>query len=175
MSNGLPAQIDPIRLAEEGGRLVGRLSTRLMHRLLSQCANNESQVLIDLQFERAGRGRWEMSGTVSTEVTTTCQRCLHPVTVAVAAEPRVMFVRSQDEERRLSEDIAAEVVVVAGPVALSELVEDELLLAMPMTPLHPEGVCGSMPASPPASISTKTTEEKPNPFAVLSTIKKQRD
>lgn len=173
MLNGLPAQIDPIRLAEEGGRLVGRLSTRLMHRLLSQCTNSESQVSIDLQFERAGRGRWEMYGTVSTEVTSICQRCLQSVTVVVATEPRVMFVRSQDEERRLSEDIAAEVVVVTGPLALSELVEDELLLAMPMTPLHAEGVCESMPA--PVSRSTKAVEEKPNPFAVLSTIKKQRD
>lgn len=173
MSNGLPAQIDPIRLAEEGARLVGRLSTRLMHRLLSQCANKESQVLIDLQFQRAGRGRWEMCGTVSTEVTATCQRCLQPVAVAVATEPRIVFVRSQDEERRLSEDLAAEVVVVTGPVALSELVEDELLLAMPMTPLHAADACESMPA--PASLATKTVEEKPNPFAVLSTIKKQRD
>lgn len=173
MSNGLPAQIDPIRLAEEGGRLNGRLSTRSMHRLLSLCASPPVQVVIDLQFERAGRNRWEMHGKVAGEVTLVCQRCLQPFVYRMDVAPQVMFARSDAEERHLSDDGAREVVLVTAPLVLSELIEDELLLGLPMIPMHADGVCAAVPA---ASKGAKDdTTARPNPFAVLGKLKKQDD
>ena len=159
MSSVLPGQIDPIRLAEEGARLQGSLSTRDMRRLPVIAP---TAVEIDLEFFKAAPGRWEMRGHVRAMVTLTCQRCLAPLPWLVDCAPQLRFLRSEGADA--SGDIEA--VTVTGPMRLSELVEDELLLALPMIPLHAEGDdCVPAPV-------TGAGKGKPHPFAALAKLKK---
>ncbi len=50
MLNSLPAIIDPIRLADEGARLVGNVSAKPMHRLAALYPDPDVRIAIDLQF-----------------------------------------------------------------------------------------------------------------------------
>ena len=166
MSGQLPAQIDPIRLADEGARLYGTLPGSEMSRLQELTLPNSrpEQVAVDLQFERTGQGERRVHGTIRTQVEMACKRCLKPLTVEVVAQP--LFVLLQPGEAEPDE---YEALVVEAPLSLAELAEDELLLAMPMSPGHAEGQCEV--AFPVSAGKAPVAEKRTNPFAELRGFK----
>lgn len=166
MSGQLPAQIDPIRLADEGARLCGALPGREMVRLQELALPNSrpEPVAVDLHFERTGQGVRRMHGTIRTQVEMACKRCLKPLQVEVVAQP--LFVLLQPGEVEPEE---GETLVVEAALSLAELVEDELLLAMPMSPGHAEGECEI--AFPITAGKAPVAEKKANPFAELRGFK----
>jgi uncharacterized metal-binding protein YceD (DUF177 family) len=62
-----------------------------------------------------------------------------------------------------------ETLVVEAPLSLAELAEDELLLAMPMSPGHAEGQCEV--AFPVTVGEAPVAEKRANPFAELRGFK----
>ena len=162
MSGRLPVQIDPIRLADEGVRLQGELSDSDMPRLreFSAPGSRPAAVAVDLQFERAAQGVRRMQGTIHACVEMVCQRCLKPLVVEVIAQPFLTLLQSD----AATDD--GESLQVTAPIKLRELVEDELLLAMPMIPMHAEAGCASLTKAG----SVPVTEGKENPFAVLQKL-----
>src|SRR5229473_4632557 len=76
MSNSLPAIIDPIRLADEGARLVGDLSAKPMRRLAAVCLDKDARISIDLQFDRSAQKWRRLHGTITAVLRVACQRCL---------------------------------------------------------------------------------------------------
>jgi uncharacterized protein len=166
MSGQLPVQIDPIRLADEGTRLNGILPGSNLSRLreLSLPGSRPAAVTVDLQFERTAQGMRLMHGTIRTQVELACGRCLQPVTIEIVVQP--LFVLLQPGELESGD---AETLVVESPVPLIELAEDELLLAMPMSPGHADDKCGY--SFPGAVVSQPVTETRVNPFAELRGLK----
>lgn len=163
MSERLPVQIDPIRLADEGVRLQGELSDSDMPRLrkFSSAGSRPAVVAVDLQFERAAQGVRRMQGTIRVGVEMICQRCLKPLVVEVTARPFLTLLQSDADE----DD--GESLRVTAPIGLCELAEDELLLAMPMIPVHAEAECAPLLKAG----SVPETGENRNPFAVLQKMR----
>jgi uncharacterized protein len=164
MSGQLPAQIDPIRLADEGTRLRGVLPGHSMARLQELTLRADQPVSVELQFERTAQGLRRMRGTLRTQVEMTCRRCLKPLKVEIVAQPHCTVLQPGEAEPEEGEALIAE-----GPLSLIELVEDELLLAMPMIPGHGEGECEL--AFPMTTDKASVTEKKMNPFAELRGFK----
>ncbi|HJW80694.1 MAG TPA: YceD family protein [Acidiferrobacterales bacterium] len=166
MSGQLPAQIDPIRLADEGARLYGALPGSKMSRLQELALPNSrpEPVAVSLHFERTGQGVRRMHGTIRTQVEMACKRCLKPLKIEIVAQP--LFVLLQSGEAEPEE---CETLVVTAPLSLAELVEDELLLAMPMSPGHAEGECEV--AFPGSAGQAPVAEKRTNPFAELRGFK----
>jgi uncharacterized protein len=100
-----------------------------------------------------------------------CQRCLGPMTLPLEVDRIFRFEPNEDMAAKLDDDSDDEdVLVISRNFDLCELVEDELLLALPIVPMHT--VC---PVSVKMSIDADedgSTEEKPNPFAALAALKK---
>ncbi len=141
MSGRLPVHIDPLRLADEGRQLQGELAGSSLARL-REVANPGSQpetVAVDLRFERSAQGARRMRGAISSTVELICQRCLEPVRIRLVAEPDVLLVASEAGSGGMTE--AGDTLVAEAQMALTQLVEDELLLALPMVPMHAEGEC----------------------------------
>jgi uncharacterized protein len=160
MLGSLPALVDPILLAERGERLTGTLPLKLMPRLMQACVDNEAEVQVDLGFMRGlGSDLCEMQGRLTTQIHVTCQRCLEPMELELEVRPELVFARPGERHEPLSEE-AAEIIEVDKPISLAEIVEDELLLALPMVPLHALEHC-------PAREYAATWRGKTNPFAVL--------
>ena len=166
MSGQLPAQIDPLRLADEGVRLHGTLPSSRMPRLQELARPNawSELVAVDLQFERTAQGLRGLHGTICAQVELSCKRCLEPLNIEVVAHP--VFVLLMPGETEPEEGDA---LIVGAPLSLIELVEDELLLAMPMSPGHAEGQCEI--ALPVRSAKAPVTEKRTNPFAELRGFK----
>lgn len=101
----------------------------------------------------------------------TCQRCLQPVEVPLALDRRLRFVRGEAAAEALDAEIEDDVLALTRSLDLRELAEDELLLALPLVPRH--AVCPQpLPMAAEADTLDGEVPEKPNPFAVLQSLKK---
>ncbi|MDH5512037.1 MAG: YceD family protein [Gammaproteobacteria bacterium] len=166
----LPESIDPIQLAERGAQLTGTLPLKSMPRISQGSLEGSGQVNVDLFFERPeGEKIYLMHGVLRAQLRVTCQRCLEPMDLSLEASPWVILVRSGEQPGQPEGD--ADILVVDKPISLSALVEDELLLALPMVPMHEPDRC---PAGEYVARVRRTGDEEKNPFAVLSRMKKSR-
>lgn len=166
----LPAAIDPIQLAERGERLTGKLPIKGMQRLVELCLDDSGEVALDLQFERAEtEDMYVTHGLLTSTVRVTCQRCLEPVSLDLSAKVELFFVRP-DEHRDLQTQ-EADILAVDKPVSLSELVEDELLLVMPMIPMHDPRVCSVKQTAAMGTTQDELPPTRVSPFSVLSKLK----
>ena len=99
-----------------------------------------------------------------------CQRCLHPVDVPLEVNRSFRFVA--DEATAAAEDDEAEedILALSRSFDLLELVEDELLMEVPVAPKHevcPEAV--KMSTADPDFDAAQP--EKEHPFALLGRLK----
>lgn len=100
----------------------------------------------------------------------TCQRCLGEVDTAVEVDRHFVFV--DDEERAAALDDASDddVLVAAPDFDLRALIEDELLMALPLVPRH-ERCPQDVPLSAQSAEFDAAEAAKPNPFAALAALK----
>ncbi len=171
----LPASIDPIQLAERGARLTGTLPLKGMSRLAQNCLNDTGEVFVDLAFERGeGEEVLLMHGRLSVTLHVTCQRCLEGMDLTLETSPWFILARSEKRQDELGEE--SDILVADKPLSLSGLVEDELLLALPMVPMHELSQC---PARAYVAAGTdsglkQAEEDRKSPFSALSRLKKTK-
>jgi len=93
-----------------------------------------------------------------------CQRCLQTFEWPVSQSTVVLLARNEPQLAILDEDVL-EVVLASEPLAAGDLIEDELLLSMPFSPVHPEGQC-------PAVSGNEEQVVRKSPFADLAALKR---
>lgn len=136
MSEGLPGRVDVARLAARGAAMSNATPVSSMTRLVGLLADDSGVVASELSFALDGHGRVVVEGNIAAAPVMTCQRCLDPVSVAVDAVVHLTLV---DEDTGDGDQVVAN----DGKVSLLELVEDELILALPIVAMHDEGECQS--------------------------------
>jgi uncharacterized protein len=105
------------------------------------------------------------------DVVLQCQRCLRPLDEAVHVDRRFRFVADEDTAASLDDEMEDEVLVLGKSLNLRDLVEDEMLLALPLVPRH--DVCPEV--IPMQFGDVELVEEKANPFASLALLRKDKD
>ena len=100
-----------------------------------------------------------------------CQRCLLPLDEAVHVDRHFRFVADEDAAAALDDEIEDEVLALPKTLNLRDLVEDEMLLALPLVPRHE-----ACPETIPMQFGdVEEVEEKANPFASLALLRKDKD
>jgi uncharacterized protein len=173
----LPVTIDPIQLAERGARLTGTLPVKSMSRLASTCLDGSGDVLVDLIFERGeGEDVLIMHGSLRANLRVTCQRCLEGMALELEAMPWFILIRPG--ARRDSIEAEPDTLIVDKPLSLITLAEDELLLALPMVPMHEASRCPAGRYIAAAEVnkmhSSKMRKQSQSPFSILSKLRKSR-
>lgn len=121
--------------------------------------------------------QWLVLQTQAT-VWLTCQRCLQPFALPLALDQRIRFVRDEAQAEALDAEIEDDVLALSRSFDLRALVEDELLLALPIVPRHVQcpqplmlglGGLGTGDASPAAT--PEAVPERAHPFAALQRLK----
>ncbi|MGD9389990.1 MAG: YceD family protein [Thioalkalispiraceae bacterium] len=168
----LPLKIDPIRLAETGREFSGRLAIRHMHRLKPLLLSEDGEVQLELKFGVDEVGTRYLQGHLTTNLVLECQRCLDKMTFPVDKEMCLAFVRSEYEAEQLPEEYDPH-IVEQTPVALVDLIEDELILSLPQVPMHEREDCLASKMLEPETAPAATDElkQEKNPFEVLATLK----
>lgn len=170
----LPEYLDLLRLAEQGAALVGHLPLRAMKRLVSSLVSDEGEVEAELRFEFDPIRRPQVSGWVRGEVELVCQRCLETFRRPLTAEFRLVLVQSEAEGERLMDGIEP---LLRGEeqIRAAELLEDELILALPVVAMHGEDSgCQLQVAAQPVTDGS-AEQRKPGAFAALATLNRKND
>jgi uncharacterized protein len=157
MSHQQPV-IDGFEFASAGASRKGDWPLGDFPRLQDLLASDAGEVHYSIEGVRDGRGRPSLRVRVSGTLQLRCQRCLEPLPFAVRADATLVLAGSQAEIDAEPVDAQAADPVVAGrDMPVRDLIEDELILAVPYAPRHES--CSARP-SPDA-------ETKQSPFAGL--------
>jgi uncharacterized protein len=171
MVGGWSSAIDPIHLADIGARLSGEFSIKGLARLVEMCRNEDGSAQFDLRFERSpGDGLRTMLGAIAAQINVSCQRCMNDMSISLKCRPRLLLLRPGERDDLLESGNA---FLVDRPIPLGTLIEDELLLAMPMIPMHPLEDCPSRDLVQPGARrkSDLSANNQANPFSVLTSLK----
>ena len=174
-----PGRLDVNGFAEAAAVISGNDPLRNYKRLRAELVDPAENLMV--RWEAVGQSRSGPEGanvpwlhlTADIVVPLVCQRCLSPVDMALRVDRWFRF--AADEATAAAEDEEAEedVLVATRDFDLHELIEDELLLEIPVTPRHE--VCPE-----PTRLSAVDPEfeaaeaERPNPFAVLGALRSDK-
>ncbi len=132
-------RLDPVSLARTGRCLRIEMPLSAMTRLegLVVSSGKDLRVTASFDFSVDDDGHSCVEGEIRAQPELVCQRCLSPVSVPLRSQVRWMLVADEDDlpadyERLQTED---------GRCDLHELIEDELLLAMPIVAMHEISDC----------------------------------
>lgn len=169
MSDKLPELIDPLLLAERRAVISGAIKLAAFERLSDLVANRDSDVEIDVLFAKQGKHAL-VSGSIKAMLELECQTCLQALSWPVDISFKLGVVSSLQEADRLAID--CEPLVFNGDkVALKELIEDEILLALPDYPKHGYD-CMQQRSSKDGNFENISPSKANNPFSVLAKLKK---
>jgi uncharacterized protein len=113
--------------------------------------------------------------SVAAEVMLLCQRCLSPLKWSVDSTGRAALVASSAEAERVPEPLET-VLAPEHRISIRDLVEEELLLALPLVPRHENDECAGESAGTPAGEGSRDAPagETHRPFGQLSELLKGR-
>lgn len=162
----LPQWLDPRKLAHQNARFQGLVGPENLPRLADAVAQL-APVTAVLRFAINEGGVPVVEGESMAEVGLVCQRCLMPMAEGISATFTVGVVADELGATDLPPQMDPWVVneAVADVYAL---IEDELLLALPMIPMHPLEQCCAQTATV-ADDALSVSRQKP--FDVLRQLK----
>jgi uncharacterized protein len=150
--------IDGFEFASAGATQQGVWPLRDFARLRDVLASAAGEVAYEISGVRDERGRPSLRLKVSGTLMLRCQRCLEPMAFEVRADETLVLAATLAEIHDEPADAHAPDRVVAGKeMALRELIEDELILAVPYAPRHESCTAGG----------AGDGEERTSPFAGL--------
>jgi len=173
MARPLEDPLDVGQCAAQRAELRREFAVGNFERLRDSVSRPEGRATVSLRFHVAGSYP-AAEGTVSGTVWLVCQRCLADYEARLESPLRIAFVDNDADAATVPEDYEA-VMVDAGRLALADLVEDELLLALPLVPMHATPAdCGAKPEAG-AEEALPTVEKGPShrPFAALQDLLKR--
>jgi uncharacterized protein len=129
--------IDGFEFASAGASVRGALPIRDFPRLYDMLARHEGEVGYEVEGVRDARGRPALRLKLRARLELRCQRCLEALPFEVQADEVLVLAGTQAEIDAEPADVyAADRVVAAKEMPVRELVEDELILALPYAARH---------------------------------------
>jgi uncharacterized protein len=159
--------VNAVELAGRAARLERRLDLAKLPRLVEAGALEGTWAHAQLAFGRFD-GRTTVDVQVDGEVTLTCQRCLRPCASRVDESASLVVVGSDADELPGGYE-----PLLGDPerLSLTELIEEQVLLGLPLVPMHAEAAqCGAAEAALAAGEPEAAVEEKQRPFANLRAL-----
>lgn len=167
MSKKLPAFIDPFQLAQENCALHGQIAVEQFSRVLDSLCSTEGNVLFEWLFTTLDEQQAIIKGWVKAPLQMVCQRCLQQMTYFLETTVSLVILADEQDDSDLLVDYEA-LVITKTPVSLVALIEDEIILALPIAVMHDECPINDY------CLSTDFDEkimEQHNPFQVLKILK----
>ncbi len=138
-----PVLIDPRQFARARSHFAAIFPAASLSRLEDVLASSEGsvQVLVDGHLDAYDRPSLRV--VIKGCVELACRRCLAPMAITVALGRELSFVEglSEFEPSAEQEGDDRDVLPLVAQLDLRELLEEEILLTLPMAPSHGPGKC----------------------------------
>ena len=170
-----PTRLDMKALALASNEITGHDLLSRYERLIQDLQGHGPD--LTLSWRARGESRLGAAGkaepwlhlNVEAALPMVCQRCMGPISISIAIEREFRFVANEEEAAAQDDDAEEDLLVLSREFNLHELIEDELLMGLPLIPRH--DVC-------PTAVKLEAvdpdfeanTSAKPNPFAVLAKL-----
>lgn len=174
MTHGaLPRSVEVRTLAARNVVIEGPVEVTRMPRLSSAITEAPEPAFVKCDFQRDEEGRYLASVEVVMRVVVPCQRCMGAMTVDLTSSSLLAAVWTDEQAQALP--ARYDPLITEGETDLWQLVEDELLLALPPFSYHGDEQCGVKTgraiSTVTADVDAVPVEEKVNPFSVLAALK----
>ncbi|WP_058913976.1 23S rRNA accumulation protein YceD [Entomohabitans teleogrylli] len=168
----LPLTLDPVRTAQKRLDYEGIYTPEQVERVAESVVSVDSDVECAMSFAVDSQRLAVIRGDARVSVTLTCQRCGQPLSHQVYTQYCFSPVRSDDQAEALPEAYEPIEVNEFGEIDLLAMVEDEIIISLPVVPVHDSEHCEVSEAD---MVFGELPDEaqKPNPFAVLASLKRK--
>lgn len=169
----IPQKVDPFRFAENAIRLQGLLPVKDMQRLCEVLHEETGEIGVDIEFGKNEQGIRFVTGQLSGTLQLQCQRCMEPLAYEITNKIWLAIVHTEDEAEDLPTGYDS-IVVKDGILVIQDMVEDELIVSMPVVPMHDPKDCKvTLPLIIESDQATQM--EKESPFKVIEFLRAKRD
>ena len=160
--------IDGLDFARKSAEIRGTIAVFDFSRLKDQLFSPDGEVRYRLIGGRSAEGNPQLSLRITGKLSLVCQRCLGPLEFDLDFDA-VFFLVSDENQLPAAEDEREDIdyLVADAPIDVIELIEDEVLLGLPLAPMHEDVNCN-------AALSA-AKEQKESPFKVLQGLKVNKD
>lgn len=134
-----PVEVDPRRFCKDAQSWEMQSDVAAFPRLAHEFTQGELFCRVTGRADQLGSLSLKLS--VHGQVEMTCQRCLGGMQRVVEIERMVYLARTEVELERLDAMPDSDAILVGETLSLVELVEDEVLLGLPLAAMHAEGEC----------------------------------
>jgi len=134
-----PIEVDPWRFCRDGQSWETRSEVAAFPRLAHEFTQGTLFCRVVGRVDQ--RGSLSLQLSVSGEVELTCQRCLGSMPYKVEVERTLYLARNEAEMERLDALPDSDAIQAGETLNLVDLVEDEVLLSLPLATMHAEGEC----------------------------------
>ena len=165
------SQLPLSKCIDQKARYEGRFDLSELPRLCQALVDDRGQVVFKLRFDLDEQGHVCLKGHCEAEVLLVCERCLHPMPLRLTNDFEVGIVDSDEKAKRLPKRY--EPVIIQGETFDARAVlEDELILSLPMYAMHDDLECaGQVPLVTASGVADPSTSMD-KPFGVLAQLKK---
>lgn len=171
--------IEPLALATSGRIIEGRLPissmTRLLPLLVLDTTDTSPEVEYVLEFGIDEGGTPRVTGSVTATLPVMCQRCMGLMELPVSTKTQLGIVSTREAAEQLPERYEPLLLPTDDDegISVASIVEDELILALPLVAMHNKEDCPQGDAFLGAKDGQEdaATMQRENPFAVLSQLK----
>ncbi|MBC3767852.1 23S rRNA accumulation protein YceD [Neptunicella marina] len=167
----LPLRLDPVKSASKRSNFEGIMLCADMERLQQMVSGSAEHVDVQISFETDVQGLNVFSGKLKTQVELVCQRCYGNLTQDLNVDFTFSAVKEGDDLDELPDVYEPVEVDDHGEIDLLQLIEDELILSLPIVALHDEQDC-NITEDEMSYGKIEPADERPNPFAVLKELKR---
>jgi len=169
-------RLDVAAFAAARGSIAGEWPLGALARLASMNTEGSTAAAPPVTWQARGeRAKLDGAGihpglvvAVTATMMLECQRCLQPMSVPLQFDRRFFFVEGEDAAAALDSESEDDVLALVPQLDLRSLVEDELLLALPLVPRHE--AC-PLPLPRPLNDPDDVVAAE-NPFAALTVLKR---
>lgn len=135
--------IDNLEFAQKALETHGIIAVSQFSRIADQLQDDDGELSWSLRGDRDPDGALWLQLRVEGTLQLRCQRCLQPLAHPLAIDVRYRLVRDEAALPAPEDDLDDEdYLLFQQEMSVPELVEEEVLLALPMAPRHEDGRCG---------------------------------
>ncbi len=163
-------EMDCVKAAKENQVIAESLSLSVFERLGSLVASTEGEVAFEWAFYFNEGKQLQAKLKLQAPVHLTCQRCNGPMDFVVETEVEMQRVKTEAEAEALSLEVQPLYLDELNQIKPLDILEDELILALPMFPMHEKKDCSLSQNQ--AYYATSDLEQKNTykPFADLNKL-----